>query len=369
MHRLRHKQSKRLSVHQKHKIEKRVLQHHKKMRRASKGIHKGKPTSSIPNSCPFKLELLQELHARKEEDQRVKAELRDRRKELEKDKEYEKVTEKAMKKAGTSQGVREFMEGLGQVDAVVEVLEARDPEFYRCKDVENWAISQGKKLLLAIHKADLVESDTLEAWLFRYKQEFACIPTSKTSRTVKGSDKRNAKLKDAILEALNLGAVSSTGVIAIVGFPNVGKSSLANILLGTKRMRISTQPGSTATNQTAAIDTHIGVSVIDTIPLTALGTEESKDQPLAQLKRVTNIDNISDPFTPVQGLLMKIPKDTLKSQYKTDDYESIQEFLGAVAKTQALYKRPGMVDYEAAAKVVLFDWTTGKIAYCEGPVS
>lgn len=369
MHRLRRKQSKRLSVHQKHKIEKRALQHHKKMRRASKGIHKGKPTSSIPNSCPFKLELLQELHARKEEEQRLKAEQRDRRKEVEKNKEYEKVTEKAAKKGGTSQGVREFLEGLGEVQAVVEVLEARDPEFYRCRDVENWAVAKGKKLLLALHKADLVDSETLEAWLVHYKRDFVCMPTSKTTRTVKGSDKRNAKLKDAILEALNLDAVSSTGVIAVVGFPNVGKSSLTNILLGTKKMRIATQPGSTAANQTTSIDTHIGVSVIDTVPLTALGTGETSDDPLVILKRVTDIDSLADPFTPIQGLLMKVAKETLKSQYQTDDFESIQDFLGAVAKTQSLYKRPGMVDYEAAAKVVLFDWATGKIACSEAPIS
>lgn len=368
MHRIRRKQSKRLSLHDKHKIEKRVSQHHKKMRRVARGVHKGKPVSSIPNSCPFKLELLQEMQARKEDQQLLKVQLRERRKQLEHNSEFHTLTSKAQSPS-TSQAIQEVINSLGDVDAVVEVLEARDPEFYRCPDVENWAKSQGKVMVLVLHKADLVESETVQEWVQYYQKEFPCIPTSKSLKTVKGADRRNTRLKDAILEALNLGAVSAKARIAVLGYPNVGKSTVANIILGAKRMRVSAQPGSTTDIQTATIDTHIGLTVIDTPALTALGANDRPDDPLVSLKRVTNLDSISDPFTPTQGLLMKLPSETLQKQFKIESYESIQDFLGAVAKSQGLYKRPGMVDYESAAKVVLFDWMSGKIGYCEKPVS
>jgi len=64
----RHK-SKRLSLHQKYKIEKRILQHHKKARREAKKhpkkASKKDKTIGIPNNFPFKEELLLQVEEEK----------------------------------------------------------------------------------------------------------------------------------------------------------------------------------------------------------------------------------------------------------------------------------------------------------------
>ncbi|KAI6244004.1 Guanine nucleotide-binding protein-like 3-like protein [Aphelenchoides fujianensis] len=64
------KTSKRVSCKKRYKIEKKVKDHHKKLKKAAKksGSNKRKPMKaiSVPNSCPFKDEILLEAEKRRE---------------------------------------------------------------------------------------------------------------------------------------------------------------------------------------------------------------------------------------------------------------------------------------------------------------
>lgn len=55
-------------------------------------------------------------------------------------------------------------------DVVVQVLDARDPEGTRCQQIEDVIAQEGKKLIFAINKVDLVPEDNLKAWKKYYKQ-------------------------------------------------------------------------------------------------------------------------------------------------------------------------------------------------------
>ena len=53
---------------------------------------------------------------------------------------------------------------LEAADVIIEVLDARDPEGCRSKDLEQKVISAGKKLILVVNKIDLVDPKNARIW-------------------------------------------------------------------------------------------------------------------------------------------------------------------------------------------------------------
>ena len=49
------------------------------------------------------------------------------------------------------------------------MLDARDPEGTRCTEIETYIEENGKKIIFAINKLDLVPEDNLNAWLQHFK--------------------------------------------------------------------------------------------------------------------------------------------------------------------------------------------------------
>ena len=49
-------------------------------------------------------------------------------------------------------------------DVIIEVLDARDPEGCRNKEVEQSAVAQGKKVLLVLNKMDMVPPKNARLW-------------------------------------------------------------------------------------------------------------------------------------------------------------------------------------------------------------
>ena len=61
-------------------------------------------------------------------------------------------------------------------DVIIEVLDARDPEGCRNKELEGQIVSQGKKLILILNKIDLVPPQNARTWQKFLKKEHPCIP-------------------------------------------------------------------------------------------------------------------------------------------------------------------------------------------------
>ena len=123
------------------------------------------------------------------------------------------------------------------VEVVLFVLDARFIDKSRNKEIEDLARKSGKKVIIVLNKSDLVdvkkiiktkELEGLKPFLFF------------SAKDRKGS----ATLKKMIkIEAKRLGTeVVNVGVL---GYPNVGKSSLINIITGRSSARTSPEAGYT----------------------------------------------------------------------------------------------------------------------------
>lgn len=208
------KTSKRISCRKRYKIEKKVREHNRKVKREAKknpGKNKKKKLIQIPNICPFKEEILKEVEAwkkHKEEEKQKQREIwKEEKKKAQEAKQNETKNENlkdlvenaeqkqklhdAFSNTSSASGelsfkgdgsvkayYREFKKVVEAADVVLEVLDARDPLGTRCKQVEQAVLdSRGnKRLVLLLNKADLVPRENLEAWLKYLRHSLPAVP-------------------------------------------------------------------------------------------------------------------------------------------------------------------------------------------------
>ena len=70
---------------------------------------------------------------------------------------------------------RELKKVIEASDVIIEVLDARDPEGCRNKEIEASAQAAGKKVLLVLNKMDLVPAKNARLWQRALRREFACV--------------------------------------------------------------------------------------------------------------------------------------------------------------------------------------------------
>ena len=70
---------------------------------------------------------------------------------------------------------KELKKVMENSDVIIEVLDARDPEGCRNKELEMAGAAQGKKILLVLNKIDLVPPQSARAWQRYLRRDFACV--------------------------------------------------------------------------------------------------------------------------------------------------------------------------------------------------
>ncbi|MGH9339579.1 MAG: ribosome biogenesis GTPase Der [Acidobacteriota bacterium] len=147
--------------------------------------------------------------------------------------------------------------------------------------------SRNKEIFLVVNKLDVPKLEE-EAWQFYSFGAASLFPISAEHK--QGVD----ELLDAILERVPLAdTVTEEGEIriAIIGRPNVGKSSLLNRLAGKERVIVSDVPGTTRD----AVDTRLAFKgreyrLIDTAGIRRKGKTELKAEKLSVIMARKNIE-------------------------------------------------------------------------------
>ena len=70
---------------------------------------------------------------------------------------------------------RELKKVIEASDVIIEVLDARDPEGCRNKEIEEQAVAGGKKVLLVLNKIDLVPPQNARLWQRALRREYATV--------------------------------------------------------------------------------------------------------------------------------------------------------------------------------------------------
>lgn len=136
-----------------------------------------------------------------------------------------------------SKTLREFEEI--KTDMYIVILDARAP---RSSFVDSFInIINNKKVLIIINKTDLVNKQDLQPYINEYKNKYDNVITSSLNK--------NKDTKKQVLSILkNTKFKSLLPKIVILGVPNVGKSTLLNILSEGKKAKVENRPGVTKSN-------------------------------------------------------------------------------------------------------------------------
>lgn len=168
---------------------------------------------------------------------------------------------------------------------LLEVLDARDPLGCRCTDVEEAirARHPEKKVLLVLNKIDLVPKSVVEEWAVHLKNELPTVLFKSSTSSSKGS--KSGKLRHSnvdpahaprgLLESSQcIGAdllmhmlknysrregqsLKTAITVGIIGYPNVGKSSVINSLRRVKSVEVGGQAGVTRVMQEIKLDSKV----------------------------------------------------------------------------------------------------------------
>lgn len=282
----------------------------------------------------------------------------------------------------------EFKKVVKAADVIIQVLDARDPMGTRCPEIERQILRDdpSKKIVLVLNKIDLVTRENLESWLKLLRNEFPTIAfkaSTQQQRAHLGQHGHNFKAtkKGGAGDVENLteclGASTLIGLlknyarsknmkmsitIGIIGIPNVGKSSLINSLKRERAVGVGATPGLTKKMQEVVLDKNLKLLDCPGVVFTSSASEAE-----AALRNAVKVEQLQDVIAPVELILTKCSKEQLMEIYAIAPFESIVEFLTAVAKKRGKIKSGGIVDIESAAKVVIGDWNGGKIPYMSRP--
>ncbi|KAF4803406.1 Guanine nucleotide-binding protein-like 3 [Turdus rufiventris] len=374
------KASKRLSCHKRYKIQKKIREHHRKVRKEAKKKKQKKPKKDlgIPSAAPFKEELLREAEQRKQRLEELK-----QKQKLNRQKEHEKKRKLEAKKNAAT--IKEKAEGkvLEASDVVLEVLDARDPMGCRCPQLEQAVICSGgnKKLLLVLNKIDLVPKDNIEKWLKYLKKEFPTVAFKSATMTKdkmmqEQVTKRHARVdfsetsqyfgSKCLLKLLQeYGKTQDKAIqVGVVGFPNVGKSSIINSLKGKRACNVGLARGVTKSMQIVQLDKQ--TKMLDSPSIIADPSNSALALALRSIIDPEGSDS-ADVLEGVNAIINHCSKQQVMMHYNIPDFKDPEEFLSLLAQKRGMLKKGGVPDIENMAKLVLSDWTGARIKYYSQP--
>ena len=306
---------------------------------------------------------------------------------------------------------------------VIQIVDARNPYFFASEDLEKYIEEQGGQYLMLLNKSDFLSLELREHWnqylkekniehiFFSAKDETikleeylksvdedieAQVATevdsdfmSQLKHEITKEEKNDAEFKEAdssgVISLLDTTKVYSRDellvllrtlsmqrcgepntkdgrhTIGMVGYPNVGKSSIINVLFGAKKVGVAAQPGKTKHFQTLNINSQICLCDCPGLVFPSFASSKAEMYTCGVLP----IDHMRDYRNPVDLVIQRIKKEVLEKIYHIalPPKYTASQFLSVYANTKGYVTGRALPDEAKCARIVLKDYVNGKIVY------
>jgi ribosome biogenesis GTPase A len=235
---------------------------------------------------------------------------------------------------------------INDADVLLLVLDSRLIDETRNAEIESKVRRLNKPLIYCMTKCDLVEKKELE----EKKREL------KTAVFISAKEHFGTTMlrERIIIEAKRVG-IKGTITVGVLGYPNVGKSSLINAMKGKKSAPSGLVSGVTKGLQKIKADNTL--TFIDTpgvIPY------QEKEYLKHALTGTIDFAHVKDPDLAVFELMKKYPG-RIEAFYGVAVSDDKEETLEEIALKRNMLIRGGGSDIMRMARIILKDWQKGLI--------
>jgi ribosome biogenesis GTPase A len=234
-------------------------------------------------------------------------------------------------------------------DIVLEILDARFPREMQNRDVQKLLKEKGKKVIYVLNKSDLTRKRDL-------RLNPRVFVSCKTKQGI-------AELRDKIkIEAAKIRQKKEYNRIqvGVIGYPNTGKSSLINLLIGKTSAKSGAEAGFTKGIQKLRLSKDIQL-------LDSPGVIPSDKYSMTSEKKIArhviiggrSYNQIKNPEIALNEIVKSNKKD-LEKFYKIK-FKDTEDLIEKIGKRMRFLRKGGEIDCDRTARIILKDWQLGKI--------
>ena len=238
-------------------------------------------------------------------------------------------------------------------DILLEILDARFIDETRNKEIEAVIKERGKVVIYIINKIDIADINAVKEKIQLENLHPYILFSCKYRRGL-----RNLRTLIKI-ETKRQGWRNTR--VGVIGYPNTGKSSVINLLVGKQVARVSSESGFTKGIQHIRLSK--GIVLLDTpgiIPAKENSMINTKDLTKHTQISVRTWDKVKDPDIILYELMKKYPK-IIQQHYNLIEDDDINKLIEEVGRRKNFMIKGGKIDTDRAARQILKDFQEGKI--------
>ena len=229
-------------------------------------------------------------------------------------------------------------------DVVLLLVDARMPEVGKNSEIVN-KIREGKQLVYVFNKVDLVSKRDIEVLKEEYPHGFFV------------SCKKRTGVRDLkkFLVDMAEGRDRSSLRVGVVGYPNIGKSSLINLLAIGARVKVSPVSGTTKKTQWVRDKK---LRIMDSPGVIPFGDSGSRVGVMSgkDAHKIRNPEKVA-----VKILEFLISKKGVLKKYYGVSGDDVYEVFEAIGRKRGFLVKGGEVDENRTAVRIIEDWQKGRI--------